>query len=88
MEQPHRLRLTVDVIYKGPKLPPSVTKLVARNLATHAHVLAFEDIKNIEVVFGDRDSRVVYAHHHDGSGDYCSNCLRQAEDGYDQEDLT
>lgn len=87
----HRIRLTVDVIYEGPKLSPSASALVANNLATHAHVLAFEDIKNVEVVFKPAPERVAYAHHHESEdGGYCrvsGGCLEQAQDALDQNNL-
>lgn len=91
-EQLHRVRFSVDVIIKGPKLSPSAMNRVAKEVSTHAHVLAFQDIKNVEVVYTPVDDRVVYAHYHDGSQGYCdiggkSSCLLQAQDGFDQEDL-
>lgn len=93
MEELHRLRVAVDVIHTGPKLSPTARNRVAHEVATHAHTLGFESVKNATVVFGERDDRVVYAHYHDSPSDgaYCDvrgqGCLTQGRDGYNQEGL-
>jgi hypothetical protein len=91
-EQLHRARFAVDVIYKGTKLSPSALRRVGKEISTHAHVLAFEDIKNVEVQFTPAEERTIYAHHHVGDAGYCDSggkqsCLIQAQDGLGQEDL-
>lgn len=90
MAERHRLRIAVDVIHEGPKLSPSAQQLVAKEFSTLGHVIAFQDIKNIEVVYTDPDERVTYTHYHDGGSGYCdmrSGCLQQAQDELNQEDL-
>jgi hypothetical protein len=91
MADRHRLRVTTDYIYEGPKLSPTAQLNVAKELSSLGHTVAFGDIKNVEVVFTPKDERVVYAHHHSASGgNYCREdrgCLEQAQDGLDQEDL-
>jgi hypothetical protein len=82
----HRLRISYDVIYEGPRLSPSASRRVAEQACTLGHVLAFEDVKNVTVEF--LPDKTVYAHHHDSSGDYCrirNGCLEQASDGLNQD---
>jgi len=88
MTDKHRLRMTIDIIHDGPKLSPSAQVNVGKELSTLGHTLAFEGIKNVEVIYTPRDERVVYVHYHDSDGGYCrEGCLDQAQDGLNQEDL-
>jgi hypothetical protein len=91
MTERHRLRVAVDVIYEGPKLSPTAQRNVAAEVSTETHVIAFQDIKNVEVVYIPLDQRTFYAHHHNSEdGGYCrekSGCIQQAQDGLNQEDL-
>lgn len=87
----HRLRITTDYIYEGTKLSPSASRNVAREVSTLGHTIAFQGIKNVEVVYTPVDERVLYAHHHASEGgNYCrvrNGCIEQAQDSYDQTDL-
>lgn len=91
MADKHRLRITIDVIHDGPKLSPTAQQLVGREASTLVHTVAFNDIKNIEVVYTPVDDRTFYTHYHSSpEGNYCretNGCLEQAQDGLDQEDL-
>lgn len=86
----HRVRFTVDVIYDGPKLSPTAMRNVGREVSSLAHVVGFENVKNVSVVYTPKENRVVYAHHHDASSGYCqvkNGCITAAQDGLSQADL-
>ena len=85
-----RVRFTVDVIVKGTRMSPSAMRNVGMEISTLAHVVAFENVKNVSVVYTDKEDRVVYAHRHDAAEGYCrerNGCLEAAQDGLSQEDL-
>jgi hypothetical protein len=92
-EDVHRLRLTMDFIYKGPQLSPSACYNVAQEAYSGGQLTAFEEIETAELVYTPKDERVVYAHHHNSPepGDHCrvkGGCITTiSADGLNQDDL-
>jgi len=92
-EDRHRLRVTMDFIYEGPQLSPSAARNVALEAYSGGQLTAFEEIKNVELVYTPVDDRVVYAHHHSSPepGDHCrvsGGCIHTiSNDGLNQDDL-
>jgi len=89
----HRLRVTMDFIYKGPQLSPTAARNVANEAYSGGQLTAFDEIESVELVYTPQDERVVYAHHHDSSepGDHCrvkGGCIAViSNDGLNQDNL-
>lgn len=90
MSERRRLRVTTDYIIEGPELSEDDQLKVAMEVSSLGQTIAFQDLKDIEVVYIPAQFRVVYAHYHssDEEGSYCRNgCLDQAQDTHNQEDI-
>jgi hypothetical protein len=86
----YRERFAVDVgveMPDGMELTGRQRRAVAAHIQTLAEVLAFEEIKDLEVL-SRLTYKVSYGHRHESTEDYsCAHCNQQAADGQNSENL-
>lgn len=90
MPDRRRLRVTVDYIIEGPELTQIQQQEVGHEVYSMGQAVAFQDLKENEVVIMPAQTRVVYTHYHDSDeeGGYCrEGCLEHAQDTHNQEDV-